>query len=722
MATGLVVLAALFVAHAWRAAYLCDDAYISFRYVWHFVNGHGLVFNVGERVEGYTNFAWVLELAAVWKVTGVPPEVACHVLSAIATVATLAGVAALARGGPWESRRNAVLLGAFLLLAVSRSFAQWTTSGLETRQFTALVVAGVAVASRIASASDHRRRVRLALAASACFAWAEATRPEGLLLGSCTFAWIAVVARERGWKWSVVGSFAVPFAAFVVAHYLWRHAYYGEWLPNTFHAKFVRPWPEMGLAYVATCWIQNGGWLWIPLALVAAEARRRRGDSTHALTFALLVPHTLYVIQLGGDNFEMRPFDFHGPLLAVAAIEGAFVVGERVVRAPPRSDGIAGARRRASAVVTIVVVAACAVFGGAIQHAKAESSLVFDTRERARRLAGRIDPDRSQVLSWIPGMALLLENYDSLQEFTTPHCVGVLWRVDERLWREELAQYGPYERLRGRGWIPRDAVASRISTGVMGYYLSELTLVDQVGLTDRAVARTPVSKPNSERIFAHDRAATHEYLMSRGVNILVHPAARGREEALAVGQYALRIEDDLWMPFDTRDPEWAERSFDRERLWSWRSSPELACVASGDTSWTLEGRAFSSGPRATRLPVPVARVRARCTGGIVFDSRDEHGRGTGTGVASSPSFVVPEGARFEVRLAARPSSECEVRLVAESGEVVARFEGLDDSALAPVGRDIGALAGKRLRVEIHDGSETNWIAAGDATVLVPTRL
>jgi len=42
-----------------RAPYwLCDDAYISFRYVRNFVEGRGLVFNPGERVEGYTNFLW----------------------------------------------------------------------------------------------------------------------------------------------------------------------------------------------------------------------------------------------------------------------------------------------------------------------------------------------------------------------------------------------------------------------------------------------------------------------------------------------------------------------------------------------------------------------------------------------------------------------------------------------------------------------------------------
>nr|MBC8422663.1 hypothetical protein [bacterium] len=33
-----------------------EDAFISFRYAANLLDGHGLVFNPGERVEGYTNF------------------------------------------------------------------------------------------------------------------------------------------------------------------------------------------------------------------------------------------------------------------------------------------------------------------------------------------------------------------------------------------------------------------------------------------------------------------------------------------------------------------------------------------------------------------------------------------------------------------------------------------------------------------------------------------
>ncbi|MCX7840525.1 MAG: hypothetical protein N2559_13895, partial [Anaerolineae bacterium] len=58
-----VLLIAFFAAHALfyfvaLGTDAVDDAYISFRYAQNALRGHGLVFNPGERVEGFTNFLW----------------------------------------------------------------------------------------------------------------------------------------------------------------------------------------------------------------------------------------------------------------------------------------------------------------------------------------------------------------------------------------------------------------------------------------------------------------------------------------------------------------------------------------------------------------------------------------------------------------------------------------------------------------------------------------
>ena len=55
-------LLAWLVSFSW---FLTDDTFISFRYTRNLLDEHGLVFNPGEHVEGYTYFLWILELAAI---------------------------------------------------------------------------------------------------------------------------------------------------------------------------------------------------------------------------------------------------------------------------------------------------------------------------------------------------------------------------------------------------------------------------------------------------------------------------------------------------------------------------------------------------------------------------------------------------------------------------------------------------------------------------------
>jgi len=67
-AAGLVVLGLLAIYAVWRVIHLawtCDDAFISYRYAKHLVEGQGLVFNPGERVEGITNPLFTLLLAGM---------------------------------------------------------------------------------------------------------------------------------------------------------------------------------------------------------------------------------------------------------------------------------------------------------------------------------------------------------------------------------------------------------------------------------------------------------------------------------------------------------------------------------------------------------------------------------------------------------------------------------------------------------------------------------
>ena len=52
-----------------------DDAFISFRYAENLAQGHGLVYNVGERVEGFTNLSWTVLFGLIMMI-GVEPVMA----------------------------------------------------------------------------------------------------------------------------------------------------------------------------------------------------------------------------------------------------------------------------------------------------------------------------------------------------------------------------------------------------------------------------------------------------------------------------------------------------------------------------------------------------------------------------------------------------------------------------------------------------------------------
>src|SRR5690349_8932189 len=119
---------ALWAGYAYMHWFLCDDAFVSFRYARNLWQGHGLVWNRGERVEGYTNFLWVIELALAHVTVGARPEDAALSLSVLCTLGVFWATAKLAWTTPFDRDRQLAVLLALGALAVNRNFAVWTSS------------------------------------------------------------------------------------------------------------------------------------------------------------------------------------------------------------------------------------------------------------------------------------------------------------------------------------------------------------------------------------------------------------------------------------------------------------------------------------------------------------------------------------------------------------------------------------------------------------------
>ncbi len=342
----LLLAALVFLLHAVAyRGYLLDDAYISLRYAQHLVDGHGLVWNPGEPVEGYTNFLWVL-LGAAFLKSGVEAMTAWKTVSALATLALLAILARLQRLG--GHRR--VLPAAVWLLA-SEGFAYYATTGMETALFAALTVTAIYLGLR--EAGDGRRRGSLAV-----FLLLALTRPEGVFLFALGQGLFALVEHTRR---GVLGlrrraADLLGFALVYGAYTAWRLVTYGEPLPNTYHARVTGGGEQLaaGLAYLAEWGSANPVFalaLLAPAVVLLRRARRTwRAVPELAAVWSIAVAWTVYVVAVGGDSMPYHRFFL--PILPLWAVLLSWTLSA-AGRAWPRLAG--GGRLLGIAALLLVV-------------------------------------------------------------------------------------------------------------------------------------------------------------------------------------------------------------------------------------------------------------------------------------------------------------------------------------------------------------------------------
>ncbi|WP_129629791.1 hypothetical protein [Candidatus Oscillochloris fontis] len=286
--------------------WLTDDAFISFRYAQNLVEGHGLVYNVGERVEGYTNFLWTMIAAGVLAVGG--DLVVWSYLSGIElglAIMVLSYIMASRLYGPYWG------LAATLLVATSQSLLLYTArgAGLETGFFALLVLAasGTYLLSQI-------RRSWL-IATGLLLAAAAMTRPEGILVCGLTVGHLLILGptptptnvrtRLASGAW-LLGTFLLIF----LPYFLWRWNYYGDLLPNTFYAKTGGGWSQIlrGLTYAGSFAITLGGPLLLLIFWPWWKDWRTALHSWRSYLLLLALTYTAYIIAVGGDHFRGERF------------------------------------------------------------------------------------------------------------------------------------------------------------------------------------------------------------------------------------------------------------------------------------------------------------------------------------------------------------------------------------------------------------------------------
>ena len=246
LTVGVVAVAAALAAVVLRHAYVgVDDANIAMVYARNLAMGHGFVYNVGgERVEGFTSMLFVLVAAGVFAMSPLP-ELSllglCVILAGLSVVLPATAVRAFVRDGAAEAARFGPLALIMVAWAVgSPAFILWTTVSLMDMALWAFLwSSSVAVVLREIGASEPVR-TRLALI-SVLAALLPIARPEGFAAAPLFILTYALGRRLHTTTWRpFITALAIPTLAWLgatVGITLFRIAYFGFPLPNTYYAK-----------------------------------------------------------------------------------------------------------------------------------------------------------------------------------------------------------------------------------------------------------------------------------------------------------------------------------------------------------------------------------------------------------------------------------------------------------------------------------------------------
>ncbi|HEX6496131.1 MAG TPA: hypothetical protein VF018_11645 [Acidobacteriaceae bacterium] len=306
-AISLVALAAicaiglgLQIYHFWP--FMTDDAYISLRYSQRLIEGHGLTWNdLPPAVEGYTNLLWVLICAGLGAL-GMNLETAAHLLGIVSTVAAIAAVAAqVYRDFPAKIRFLSALIGC-LALSLSAPVAAWSLGGLEQPLLAAFLA--WAAYFGIRWVSTPKGSARDADVMGLLLGLALLSRADAALFTALFYAGAVLAdgARPRAW---ITRARLLPIPIlFFAAQEIFRHFYYGAWMPNTAYVKVAFTLHRLytGLRY--DVYGVRSEFVFLAMAVVGCVALSIAGKRRQVILLSTVsVGWLLYILVIGGDIF-----------------------------------------------------------------------------------------------------------------------------------------------------------------------------------------------------------------------------------------------------------------------------------------------------------------------------------------------------------------------------------------------------------------------------------
>lgn len=315
----LVPFVGILIAHATHyLPFISDDALISLRYASRLLEGHGLTWTEGPRVEGYSNLLWILLIALLGGV-GIDLIVAARTLGLLGMTAVLF---ALSYG---YTRRYPLyeiwfpLTVALLFLVLGGPIAVWAIGGLEQPLYGALLATAVALMFSVLDEEPPRTKTWLWL--SAVLGLMCLTRPDGPIFTAAAIAALMLAhatSGRRRWLWPSVLLLTFP-VILGTGQLAFRFFYYGEFVPNTALVKLpggIARW-QAGTAYLRGGFESLAPLSYFAILSIVAMVLSRRSRNKGVYLALLVVSWGGYLAYIGGDIFPA--YRHFVPLMVVFA-------------------------------------------------------------------------------------------------------------------------------------------------------------------------------------------------------------------------------------------------------------------------------------------------------------------------------------------------------------------------------------------------------------------
>ncbi len=299
-----------------RYWWLSDDSMISMRYARNLADGIGLVWNPGEKVEGYTNFLWTIYMALV-HLLPIPASktslivLLTNIALAAATIPLIIRFVRILGGG---ALATVTTLAAYVL---NENIMDWGVGGFETTLLTFLFLL---VMYRVVQESQlNQPRISTYLFVGII----SLVRADAAVLSALLCAVSLLLTKNR----KAVVIYSALSLMLPVAHEIFRIYYYGDILPNTAYLKAMN-WSGKyiaGLRYVLS--FAKDYMFLIVFAVVGSIFSR---EWSRCFLLGALLPYTAYVVYVGGDAWGGSRFFIPVlPLLMVLAFVGIQGLGLR---------------------------------------------------------------------------------------------------------------------------------------------------------------------------------------------------------------------------------------------------------------------------------------------------------------------------------------------------------------------------------------------------------